>query len=276
MSVSVLIVNYQTPALTIEAVRSALLEKEATEIIVVENGSADGSWEVLQEHFATSVRVKLIKSERNLGFGGGNNLAARAATQPLLFLLNSDAGFVPGCLSILLEQFGTVDDAGIIAPAVFRGTTRELQIEACGPIPTARRILTQQSKNYGTSTTPDWVGGAAMLIPSALFQSVGGFDEDIFMYFEDVLLCWRVRRLGYEIYRNLNAGVEHLGGMSYESDTQKKTDYFLAQDVFLKKIGENLAMRSLVKLGRIPVTHARRTLASRMSGMNPLPTKSRR
>jgi GT2 family glycosyltransferase len=270
VSVSVIIVNYKTPDLTIEAIRSSLAEPEATEIIVVENGSSDQSYEVIAERFLGNARVRVIRSETNLGFGGGNNLAVGAASQPMLFLLNSDATFVPGCLGTLLMRFGELEDVGILAPGVFRGPTKVLQDEACGPFPTAWRLLTQESKNYGTSLTPDWVGGAGMLIPADLFRSLGGFDQDIFMYFEDVLLCWRVRERGLKIHRSLEAGIEHLGGKSYTSETHKKKDYFLAQDTFLKKIDEPVLLRLLVRAVRPPALLIRRRLALRRVKFEPL------
>jgi GT2 family glycosyltransferase len=267
MSISVIIVNYKTPELTAEAVYSALNEPEATEIIVVENGSSDRSYEVLSDRFRDNARVRVIGSEINLGFGGGNNLAARWATNPMLFLLNSDATFVPGSLATLIKRFRQLENVGILAPSVFRGATDVLQAEACGPFPTAWRLLTQTSKNYGTSLSPDWVGGAGMLIPAEVFHSTGGFDEDIFMYFEDVLLCWRVRRRGLKIYRIPEAGIRHLGGMSYASESIKKKDYFAAQDVFLEKIGESIFLRLLVRAIRTPAIRMQRKL--------PVPNMSR-
>ena len=260
MGVSVIIVNYRTAKLTAEAVRSALGEPEATEIIVVENGSGDDSSLLLHQEFADETRVTIIDSARNVGFGQGNNLGVAAATQSYLFLLNSDATFVPGCLRELLEAWAQLETPGILAPAVFRGISEELQNDAIGPFPTSRRILTQQTKRYGTSLTPDWVSGCALLTRRDVFLGVGGFDPEFFMYFEDVMLCWRIRQSGLTINRHLDAGIHHLGGQSYRTSLRLKRDYYSAQDLVLRKMGDPVLERALVRAIRWPYFFVARAL----------------
>ena len=252
MGVSVIIVNYRTPALTVSAARSALEQPEALEIIVVDNGSGDHSSSALHSQFDAEPRVTIVDSDRNVGFGRGNNIGVAAATHALVFLLNSDATFSSGCLASLVDAWGKLPRPGVLAPAVYRGDSEELQDDAIGPFPTSRRILTQRTKRYGTSLSPDWVSGCAMLLSREAFLAVGGFDPDFFMYFEDVLLCWRMRELGLTVDRHLDAGVHHLGGMSYGTSLRKKRDYYAAQDLLLCKMGEPSLGRALVKTVRWP------------------------
>jgi GT2 family glycosyltransferase len=96
------------------------------------------------------------------------------------------------------------------------------------------------------------VSGCAMLLHREDYLKVGGFDPDIFMYYEDVLLCRSIRLLGKGVFRHLEAGVTHLGGGSYQSNWKKKQQYYAAQDVLLRKQGESPIGIGLVKLLRWP------------------------
>jgi GT2 family glycosyltransferase len=251
MGVSVIIVNYRTPALTVAAVQSALQQHECAEVIVVDNASGDESMVTLRKE-VTDFRVKLIESRANLGFGRANNLAAEQASEEFLFLLNSDARFHPGCLGTLLNCWQDLVNPGILAPAVYLPDGQNLQADAIGPFPTVSRLITRKTKQYGTSLTPDWVSGCAMLIRRDDFLAVGGFDPDIFMYYEDVLLCHAIRKRGLEVARCLEAGVTHDGGASIESRLSRKAIYYEAQDVMLKKLGEASIGIFIVKLLRWP------------------------
>jgi GT2 family glycosyltransferase len=144
-TVSVLIVNYRTPDLTVAAVESALAEPETLEVILVDNDSQDSSMEMFSRYFSGVQRVQVIGASENKGFGAGNNLAAENASGDLLFLLNSDATFVAGSLATLVKFRSNHGQRCVVAPAVYAGSTDALQVDAIGPFPTAVRILTQRS-----------------------------------------------------------------------------------------------------------------------------------
>ncbi len=255
MAVSVIIVNYKTPDLTAAAIESAFAQPEATEIIVVDNASGDGSVGQLQEY---GEEIELIESGENLGFGRANNLGVERATEEFVFLLNSDALFHEGCLATMLAHWQTLDKPGILAPAVYLEDGKTLQADAIGPFPTVSRLITRKTTDYGTSLTPDWVSGCAMLLRREDYLAVGGFDPDIFMYYEDVLLCHAIRRRGLGIFRCLDAGITHLGGKSISSTWDRKVVYYQAQDVMLRKMGEPGWGIALVRLLRWPYLVAKR------------------
>ncbi len=252
MSVSVLIVNFRTPELTAAAVQSALDEPETAEVVVVDNASGDASVSELRERFEGEPRVRLIASPENLGFGRANNLAEQGCTSEFVFLLNSDATLHPGSLRVLIARWNTLDRPGILAPAVYLPDGKTLQADAIGPFPTVKRLITRETKQYGNSLTPDWVSGCAALMLREDYEAVGGFDPDIFMYYEDVLLCHAIRKLGKGVFRCLEAGVTHLGGGSIESRWNRKAVYYSAQDIMLRKIGEPWWAIAIVKLLRWP------------------------
>lgn len=250
-SIDVLIVNFRTKELTADAVLSALQEPETAQVIVVDNCSGDDSYEFLRTRFQSEPRVVIVESPKNAGFGSGNNLAASQGSAPWLFLLNSDATLHRGSLALLLECAKAHPEAGILAPSVYL-RDGQLQADAVGVFPTAWAILTRRSTQYPTHDSPDWVGGAALLISRKEFEAVGGFNEAIFMYYEDVLLCWNIRKLGKTILRCPAAGVTHLEGGSKQSQWKRKQQYYAAQDVMLKLMGQPLLLRALVKLARLP------------------------
>ena len=112
--VSALIVSYNTRDLLLEAVESVARAPEI-EIIVVDNASRDGSADAVAEHFPD---VRLLRSDRNLGFAGGTNLAARHASGEYLLLLNPDALLTPGALEQLVRFLAAHSRAAAVGPAL--------------------------------------------------------------------------------------------------------------------------------------------------------------
>jgi GT2 family glycosyltransferase len=251
MAVSVVIVNYRTPELTMAAAETALAQPEAVEVIVVDNASDDDSVVRIK---ALGGRVTLIESTENVGFGRANNLGVERASQEFVFLLNSDALFHPGCLATLIACWATLDRPGILAPAVYLADGKTLQPDAQGKFPTVRGLITRQSAVPETTLTPDWVSGCALLMRRKDFLAVGGFDSEIFMYYEDVVLCHAIRQRGLAVYRCLDAAVTHLGGKSMARSSDRKKVYYQAQDIMLRRLGEPFWAIALVRLLRLPYT----------------------
>jgi hypothetical protein len=243
-TVSVIIVNFRTPALTIAAAESVLEEPETREVIVVENASGDDSGSILAQAL-THPRARLIVSEKNLGFGGGNNLGVASAQGEHLFLLNSDAEAEPGTLGKLLPYLN--GDIGLVGPRIVLGSGED-QDDAYGPFPTLGTIV--KGFHYGgESTHPEWLTGVAMLLRKADFDAVGGFDERYFMYLEDVKLCWDLRQRGLRCERVPSARVNHLRGSSKLSSENQIRQYLKSRERFLRDTGAGPLSIATVKLG---------------------------
>ncbi len=249
MAVSVIIVNFRTAGLTTEAVRSALEQPEAEEIIVVDNASGDDSIELLEHEFAQNPRVTILPLEHNGGFGAGNNAGVAASTSEFVFLLNSDATLHANALTIMLKAW--TPETGIMAPRVLlaNGTPQD---DAFGPFPTVRRLLTRDVSTPDAELHPDWLSGCALLLRRDDYLAVGGFDEALFMYLEDVLLCHAVRGLGKTMTRCLDATVTHRRGSSFVSTADRKRAYYQAQSYVLRKLGEPTLGIKLVEALRWP------------------------
>ncbi len=98
----------------------------------------------------------------------------------------------------------------------------------------------------------DWVSGCALFIRQDLFSRLGGFDEDFFLYFEDVDLCHRAKNLGYEIIVTEKMRLTHLGGRSLKQSAARKRHYYRSQDIYFKKCRPKLE-GFFLKLLRFPL-----------------------
>ena len=156
-SVDVLIVNFRTPALTVEAVRSALLSPTVELVIVVDNASGDDSVNTLRTAFPAEPRVLLIEAEKNVGFGAGNNLAAKSGTSTYVLLLNSDATIDPGAVDALLAHHERFPRTGVTAPVVLSHGTTSQQRDSYGVFPTPKRILLRRTSPVIDPGSAEWV-----------------------------------------------------------------------------------------------------------------------
>ncbi|MFL5804446.1 MAG: glycosyltransferase family 2 protein [Roseiflexaceae bacterium] len=191
--VSLIVVTYNSAAL-LRAFFAALEQTAYApyEVLVVDNASQDGTPQLVAERYPT---VRLLANAQNLGFGGACNQGARAAWGELLVFLNPDVIVTPGWLPILVRRAAEHPDAAILCPTTLYPGQR--------PAPVATPFEEVAA-----------VPGCAMLMPRAAWQELGGFDERIFMYWEDTELCWRAWLLGRRVLADLEALVYHERGGS--------------------------------------------------------------
>jgi hypothetical protein len=212
-AVSVVIVNWNGGADLAECV--AVLQRDGGarvgEIVVVDNGSEDDSLERL----GAPAGVTIVRAGHNLGFAAGVNLGARRARGRLLLLLNPDVRILPGAIDAMVDYLDAHPDVGIAGPVLVDargewqpsagrfGVLGHLMLDtrlARRPIRRTRRV--------------DWIHGAFLLVPRALFEGVGGLDEAYFMYGEDIDFCARVRAAGYRTVVVAEARALHYGNRS--------------------------------------------------------------
>jgi len=252
--VSVIIVNFRTRELTAEAVRSVLDDPALHGVVVVDNGSGDGSAAFLREAFPLP-QVQVVESPENLGFGRGVNLGATVAEAPFFFLLNSDAVVRPGTLGLLRRVLVDDPGAGVVAPAVYLADGRTLQDDAFGPMPATNALLrTDRSRRNGND--PGWVSGVAMMLRRDDFLALGGFDPDFVMYLEDVDLCRRIVASGKRVVREPSATVVHLGGRSGMVPGARVDQFHRSKLVYLRKAGAGplqLRCAAVLRMARLVV-----------------------
>lgn len=241
--VSFIIVNYNTPDLTTDCVQSILTQREAPpyEIIVVDNASPDKSGTKLAQSLKKDATV--IQAARNLGFGAANNLGASNARGRYLFLVNSDTVLPPNCLWEMVELADRHPEYGLLAPRVLLpGRKQVTQPASFGRTATIARLLTRRVDlpahyldGFDEIAPCDWVTGAAMLIPAEIYNLVGGFDSQFFMYYEDQDLCASVRQAGWQVGVAPDTTIVHFGGRSSKLSRDRYRLYDQSQRRYILK-----------------------------------------
>lgn len=243
MDVSIIIVNYHSSGMVIDCINSirAKTEHNTYEIIVVDNASGDGSVELLRQTFP---EITVIASDVNLGFGKANNLGAAQAQGKYLFLLNPDTVLVNDAIGILyryLEENPGVGVAGgnlyspdmTPAPSFCRHFD-DLALEKERASWTAliggkvrdklgRNAAGKPLEEFNHTELPEkvaYIFGADMMLPRTLFEQVGGFDPDFFMYAEEEELTWRIHSLGYDVVCVPQANIIHLEGATVKQRSE--------------------------------------------------------
>jgi len=234
---SLIIVSFNTKEILKNALSSifAYCPGEMFEVIVIDNNSGDGSAEMLNNFFGD--KIKLIINKHNAGFGAANNLGAKIARGEYLFFLNSDIIAKEDILSGLAKIFESRPEIGILAPRLILPDGSEQKF-ASGNFPSLADLILGKIKKDAAEKKYikiDWVSGAALAIRKNLFDQAGGFDENFFMYFEDIDLCKRVKDISYQVAVLPSITVVHLGGKSLKNDRQRKKHYYVSQDYFYKK-----------------------------------------
>jgi hypothetical protein len=192
------------------------------EVIVVDNNSTDGSTVELPKEFPA---VKFIMLSENKGFGTANNIGAAAATGGLIFFINNDTLFTSNIIGTLAYHCIRDKKIGIVGPKLLNEDGSFQRSYGDFPTISAEReakLASVDTMNHMNtdilSNVPlkqDWVTGAALMIYREILLKVGGFDENYFMYFEDIDLCKRVSNGGYSIQYVPSVSMIHLGGKSY-------------------------------------------------------------
>ena len=191
------------------------------EAIVVDNASADQTAAIAGK--AAGVRV--LRNENNLGFSRAVNQAAAASRGKVLVVINQDLYLQPGSLKILSEFLSSKDVLAGGALTYSNGAPQP----SSGPFPTLagtlwRLLLPRRIRKYdlngssGRARPVDWVTGAFVAFPRALFDKIGGFDEDYFMYYEDADYCLRAREAGFPSYFLPSAQAVHVAPYSDRGD----------------------------------------------------------
>jgi GT2 family glycosyltransferase len=215
-------------------------EGPSFEIIVVDNGSTDGSLQFLRTHH----NITTIANPNNLGFPVAVNQGARAAKGSFLAILNQDTEVDPNWLQHLTSILKTDPIVAICGPKILGAFDRS-SIQQLGVRVDRFGFGMYISKDTTTAQDVFMVSGAAMLIRREVFDLIGQFDPDYFMFEDDLDLCWRARLAGYRIVANPQALVYHFGGASMEGGFPEKTRFVTSPA--RRYYSERNMLRTLVK-----------------------------
>jgi GT2 family glycosyltransferase len=228
--VSIITVNYNQSKVTCELLQS--LQKVSypnVETIVVDNASPNDNPEIIRE---LHPEVSLIRSEKNLGFAGGNNLGIMQAKGDYLFFLNNDTEVPAGVLEPMVELLESHPEIGAVSPKILYFHSPGL-IQYAGFTPISPWTIRNNSIGYKKPDSPEYdrlspthsVHGAAMMIPRRVINEVGMMPEIYFLYYEEHDWAAMIKRAGYKIYYQPASYILHKESVSTGKDSPMKTYY---------------------------------------------------
>lgn len=238
---SIIIVSYHS-AESLEACVASIYEKLADhlswEIVLVNNDPKQD----LNDFQIDLAKVKIIDHKKNVGFGAGVNLGVALAEGEILFILNADTRMISNNIANLLKEFEKSNEIGIISGGILdekNATQKWIAGKELSIYDLFRNNL-GLSRNRKIWNSPkkiecDWVAGTAMFIKKDLFERLEGFDEDFFMYFEDMDLCRRVRYLGKKVIFFPEFKIFHGNGKSYSDKRLQKKHYYDSMEKYFQK-----------------------------------------
>jgi hypothetical protein len=252
--VSIIIPHWRGKEILVRCLESlASAELTEAEIILVDNGSTDGSVDGAQDRFPG---LRLLRSERNLGYAGGCNIGLKEASGRYALLLNDDALVTPGFLRPLIEAMETGSGIGACQPKIL-SIANPRQFDYAGasggymdvlgfPFCRGRIFDTVEPDNgqYDDAREIFWASGACCLLRMDALRRVGFFDEDFFAHMEEIDLQWRMRLAGYRIIVVPQSVVRHDAGSTLQQDTPRKV--FLNHRNNLTMMAKNLTNRKLL------------------------------
>jgi GT2 family glycosyltransferase len=253
LDLSIIIVNYNVKEFLQNLIHS--LEKASLnitkEIIVVDNASDDGSNEFIKNNFP---KIKLIANNKNLGFGKANNLGLKETLGKFILLINPDTIIAEDTLEKMIEFFRINPGAGLAGCKILNPDgTLQLACRRSFPGPwtsltkvTGLSSLFPQSKIFARynltyldenqSYEVDAISGSFMMMRREVYEKVGGFDEQFFMYGEDLDICYRIQKAGFKVFYVHTTQIIHYKGESTKRSSLDETKVFYhAMHLFVKK-----------------------------------------
>jgi len=223
MDLSIIIVSYNTSQITKECIESIILSLQGSEtkyeIIVIDNDSSDDSIEQLKILNSKYKQIQLIENDKNIGFGSANNLGVKKSKGEYILLLNSDTVVLNSAVEKLLE-FAKANSQAHFVGGKLLNTNRTPQPSTAPfySLPVVFAALFLKGDYWGlTRSSPvktrrvGWVSGACILTKKNYFEKLGGFDEDVFLYMEEVDLLYRAKQAGFNTYFFPEAQFIHVG-----------------------------------------------------------------
>jgi GT2 family glycosyltransferase len=235
MDVSIIYVNWNSVGYIRESIRSVYEHASGQlrcEIIVVDNASPTGNVDALKDEFP---EITLLKSTKNLGFAGANNLGYKSSSGEHILFLNPDTKLVNYAIDAMVRNLRSLPDAGIIGCRLLNSDL-SLQTACVQTFPTIiNQVLDNDYLRGRWPNSPLWgirplysdngkpakvevVSGACLMIKRAAFEKASLFSEDYFMYAEDLDLCYKVVQAGFASYYTGEGTVIHYGGKSSEPE----------------------------------------------------------
>ena len=235
---SIITINYNRLKDTYELIDSIPFNHNL-EVIVLDNASKNDEASIISEKYP---QVKVIRSEKNLGFAGGNNIGIKEAKGKYLFLINNDTYFKEFNIDSLIERLESSDKIGIVCPKL-RFAWGNNPIQFAGYTPLSNITLRNKAIGFGDEDkgqydiahpTP-YAHGAAMLIKREAIVKVGLMPECFFLYYEEIDWSMMFTRAGYEIWYDPSCTVYHKESQTTGQKSPLRTYYITRNRLLLVK-----------------------------------------
>ena len=241
--ISIITINYNGLKDTCELIDTLPLENDKLEVIVVDNASLQDEASIIEQRYP---KVTVVRSSKNLGFAGGNNLGIQASHGRYLFFINNDTIIETkneeqrnNFLQPLIERLESSDKIGMVCPKIRFSWGNHL-IQYAGYTPLSSITMRNRSigfgeEDHGQYDTPHqtpYAHGAAMLVKREVINRVGMMPECFFLYYEELDWSMMIRRAGYEIWFDPSFTVYHKESQSTGQDSPLRT-YYLTRNRLL-------------------------------------------
>ncbi|KIA96525.1 glycosyl transferase [Pedobacter kyungheensis] len=239
---SIITVNFHQTAVTIALLESVGRSYHAAdvEVILVDNGASEDHANLFKPYFEN---LQYIRSAKNLGFAGGNNLGIRQAKGDYILLLNNDTEIPAGCLETMQAELNANEKIGLLSPLLLYFDQKDL-VQYAGFTPLnyiAGRneiigALEQDRGQFNKSYATGFCHGAAVMCRRADLNKAGLMDENYFLYYEELDWCEKFKRLGREIWFTGKTRVYHKESVSVGKESPLKV-YFMTRNrmLFIRK-----------------------------------------
>lgn len=245
MDVSIIIINYNSSKYTINCIQSIIKHTQDVlyEIIIVDNASKKEDITHLENKLST-FDVTLIKSKTNLGFGGGNHLGYQYAKGNHLAFINNDTLLTENSLLKLLTYSNSNSKVGVLGLKQLAENGKpfkygyrqfaELKYHLFGQQKPEKYYKKLHKSKLDQPFVVDQVSGAFMFFKTEAYEKVGGFDTNIFLFYEELDVCYRIRKNGYTTEFYPDSSFIHFLGKSSENISIKK-EYVVAYLYVIQK-----------------------------------------
>jgi GT2 family glycosyltransferase len=205
--VSIILINFNGVKYIRNCIKSILRSDYSNfELIIVDNNSTDKSIDIVETEFNDDLRIKTIRSDKNLGFAAGNNLGAQYAKGKFLALVNIDTIVDARWLTEMIKLMENDNTIGVIQPKLL-SLANKLIYDSAGDyidffgnnFRLGGEWNEQDNGQYDTVHEIFSARGAALVTSKEIVENIGLFDEDFFMTFEDIDFCWRARLYGKRV-----------------------------------------------------------------------------
>lgn len=269
---SIITINYNGLQDTCELLETLPLKDERLEVIVVDNASKNDETTLIEQRFP---QVTVIRSEKNLGFAGGNNLGIKASHGKYLFFVNNDTVFkrekgivksekYASAFQPLIERLESSKKIGAVCPKI-RFAWDDNPIQYAGYTPLSSITMRNRSIGFGepdrgqydkAHTTP-YAHGAAMMVKREVIEKAGLMPECYFLYYEELDWSMMIRRAGYEIWYEPACTIYHKESQATGQNSPLKTYYITRNRLLFNQRNQSRPIRWLTTLYLIGIVAAK-------------------